>query len=134
MSRAALLYSIAAIVSRAIRGEGVDLSFEGYRLGREAPMLEGVPVALWSAAAAPCIRQTLCPRTAGDRHGFPLRFDLAWHLNAWCIGQCMGLFSGFFVRPSPRPGALTLPTIACRPRRRGHAGPSSSARRRCGIA
>ena len=24
-------------------------------------------------------------RTAGDRHGFPLRFDLAWHLNAWCI-------------------------------------------------
>jgi hypothetical protein len=32
---------------------------------------------------APCILQTLCPRTAGDRQGFPLRFDLAWHRNAW---------------------------------------------------
>jgi hypothetical protein len=26
---------------------------------------------------APCIRQTLHPRTAGDRHGFPVLLDLA---------------------------------------------------------
>jgi transposase-like protein len=38
------------------------------------------------------MRQTLWPLTAGDRHGFPVLFDLAWHRNAWCIGQlCMGL-------------------------------------------
>ena len=54
---------------------------------------------------APCIRQTLDPRTAGDRHGFPLRFDLAWHLNARRISKSMGLFLCFFVRPHPRRSA-----------------------------
>ena len=49
----------------------------------------------------PCIRQTLWPLTAGARHCSPLRFDLAWHRNAWCIGKCMGLFSIFSAHPSP---------------------------------
>jgi hypothetical protein len=31
-------------------GKGLNFSFQGCRLGREAPMLEGVPVALGSAA------------------------------------------------------------------------------------
>ena len=41
-------------------------------------MLQAVPVLPFGAPPpAPCIRQTLCPLTAGDRHGFPLRFDVA---------------------------------------------------------
>jgi hypothetical protein len=27
------------------------------------------------------------PRTDGAWHCSPLRFDLAWHLDAWCIGS-----------------------------------------------
>jgi hypothetical protein len=51
---------------------------------------------------APCIRQTLDPRTAGTWHRSPLRFDFARHRNAWCIGQrCMRLFSIFSAHPSP---------------------------------
>jgi hypothetical protein len=57
---------------------------------------------LGAPPAAPCIRQTLCPRTAGARHWNPLRFDLAWHLDAWCISKSMGLNLRFFGRPSPR--------------------------------
>jgi hypothetical protein len=38
---------------------------------------------------------------AGARHCSPLRFDLAWHRNAWCIGKCLGLFSIFSAHPSP---------------------------------
>ena len=65
---------------------------------------------------APCIRQTLDPRTAGARQCSPLRFDLAQHLDAWCIGQCMGLFLHFLGRPSPRSRSADiadhgLPTI-----------------------
>ena len=48
------------------------------------------------------MRQTLDPRTAGAWHCSPLLFDRARHLNAWCIGKCMGLFLRFFVRPYPR--------------------------------
>src|SRR5208337_2697585 len=59
------------------------------------------PLPLGAPPAAPCIRQTLCPRTAGARHCSPLLFDLAWHLDAWCIGMGMGLFSCFCGRPSP---------------------------------
>ena len=33
--------------------EGADLSLQLEPLGREAAMLKGVPVALWSAAASP---------------------------------------------------------------------------------
>jgi len=47
-------------------------------------MLEGVPVAPGSPATpAPFGR----PRTAGAWHCSPLRFDLAWHRNAWCISN-----------------------------------------------
>jgi hypothetical protein len=59
---------------------------------------------LGAPPAAPCIRQTLCPRTAGARHWNPLRFDLAWHLDARCIGQCMGLNLRFFASPYPLRG------------------------------
>jgi hypothetical protein len=37
----------------------------------------------------------------GARHWNPLRFDLAWHLNAWCISKSMGLSLRFFARPHP---------------------------------
>src|ERR1700733_13433823 len=50
---------------------------------------------------APCIRQTLDPRTAGAWHLSPLRFDLAWHRNAWCISKSMGLILRFFAHPHP---------------------------------
>src|SRR5271169_4668150 len=52
---------------------------------------------------APCIRHTSAPRTAGARHGNPVRFDLAWHRNARCMSNllCMGLISAFFRRPYP---------------------------------
>ena len=46
-----------------------------------------------------------CPRaTAGDWHWNPLRFDLAWHLNAWCISKSMGLILRFFCAPTPWAG------------------------------
>src|SRR5271168_4496619 len=50
---------------------------------------------------APCIRHTSAPRTAGARHGNPLRFDFAWQRNARCISKCMRLLSTFFARPAP---------------------------------
>jgi hypothetical protein len=50
---------------------------------------------------APCIRQTLDPLTAGERHWFPLRLDLAWHLNARCICKSIGLNLRVFARPYP---------------------------------
>jgi hypothetical protein len=31
----------------------------------------------------------------------PLRFDLAWHLNAWRISKSMGLILHFFPHPHP---------------------------------
>ena len=63
-------------------------------------MLQRVLIAPWSPA--PCIRHTSAPRAAGDWHWNPLRFDFAWHLDACCISKSMGLFFGFFARPSPR--------------------------------
>jgi hypothetical protein len=80
--------------------KGLNLSFHGVRLGGGAAMLQGVLLPLGAPAPAPCIRQTLL--TAGAWHRNPLRFDLAWHLNAWCIGQCMGFSSDFFRAPTPR--------------------------------
>src|SRR6476619_1484744 len=52
---------------------------------------------------APCIRQTLQPRTAGARHGFPVRFDLALQRGApWAL--CMGLMViSFWYLPPPPP-------------------------------
>ena len=52
----------------------------------------------------PCIRHT--SRTAGARHGNPLRFDFAWQRNARCISKCMGLISGFSARPAPLGGRV----------------------------
>src|ERR1700683_3163780 len=59
---------------------------------------------------APCIRHTSAPRTAGARHGNPLRFDFAWQRNARCMFNllCMGLFSGFFARPAPLGGRVDI--------------------------
>src|SRR5258707_1065368 len=54
---------------------------------------------------APCIRQTRQPRTAGARHGFPVRFDLALHRGAsWAL--CMGLMliSISYLPPPPLGG------------------------------
>jgi hypothetical protein len=39
--------------------KGADLSFQGKPLGREVPVLEGVPVALGAPPLGPCIWQTL---------------------------------------------------------------------------
>ena len=50
-------------------------------------MLQRVPIAVRCPATGACIRQTLCPRTAGAQHRSPLRFDLARPFpqlsNAW---------------------------------------------------
>jgi hypothetical protein len=51
---------------------------------------------------APCILQTLDPRTAGARHWSPLRFDLAGHLDARRISKSMRLNSNFFGCPYPQ--------------------------------
>src|SRR5271157_4951897 len=51
----------------------------------------------------------LDPRTAGARHCKPLRFDLARHLDARCIGQCMGLNLRFFAHPHPLEGRVDVP-------------------------
>jgi hypothetical protein len=90
--RLPLRYSIAAIVSRAIRARALICLFMARPSAVNSPCFKAFPLPWGAPPPAPCIRQTLWPRTAGDRHDSPLRFDLAWHLNAWCIGQlCMGL-------------------------------------------
>ena len=75
-------------------------------------MLQGVPVVLGSPA--PVHSADAMSRHRWRLAPFPLRFDLAWHLDAWCIGQCMGLNLRFFARPTPS-GVLTLPMIAWPP-------------------
>ena len=73
------------------------------------PCFKAFLLPLGAPPPAPCIRQTLDPRTAGAWHRSPLRFDLAWHLNAWCIGKlCMGLILGFFPRPYPLGGRIDV--------------------------
>jgi hypothetical protein len=67
--------------------KGLNFSFQGDRLCAEVPMLEGVPVAPGCAAAGTVHSADEDPRTAGARHRSPLRFDLAWHLDAWCISR-----------------------------------------------
>ena len=47
------------------------------------------------------MRHTVQPLTAGDRHGFPVRFDRAWQRFALCMFQCMGLMLRFCCTPSP---------------------------------
>jgi hypothetical protein len=82
--------------------EGLNFSLQGARLGRIKPVLEGVPVALGSAPAGAVHSADARPLTAGAWHCSPLRFDLAWHRNAWRIGKlCMGLILRFSARPYP---------------------------------
>jgi hypothetical protein len=62
-----------------------------------------LPIGAPLPGAPPCILQQRFPRTAGDRHGFPLRV-LAWHRGAMfmCDGPwCMGLFLQFLGAPTP---------------------------------
>jgi len=49
------------------------------------------------------------PRTAGAGHRSPLRFDLAWHLDAWCISNSMGLNLRFFCAPYPLGRGVDIP-------------------------
>jgi len=80
-------YSIAAIVSRAIRARAAISLLKSSASAVVVPCFKAFLLPLGAPPAAPCIRQTLDPRTAGDRHCSPLLFDLAWHLDARCIGQ-----------------------------------------------
>ncbi len=101
MSRFASRYSIAAIVLRAIRTSAVTSFFEAQRLGVNSPCFRAFLLPLGAPPEAPCIRQTLCSCTAGARYRRPLRFDLAWHRDAWRISKSRGLFLRFFFRPYP---------------------------------
>src|SRR3954464_4110379 len=70
--------------------------FSAFRLPSGAP-LPGAP---------PCILQRRFPRTAGDRHGFPLRVR-APHLDAWFIRDGSwrtGLIFAFPCHPTPLDG------------------------------
>jgi hypothetical protein len=51
---------------------------------------------------APCIRQTLQPRTAGARQRFPVRFDLALHRGAaWALCKGLMVISIWYLPPPP---------------------------------
>jgi hypothetical protein len=71
--RASVLFDCGHRLARH-PGEGVNLLFDGQRLGCEF-MAFRLP--LGAPPPAPCILQTSWPRTAGAWHGFPLRFDRA---------------------------------------------------------
>jgi hypothetical protein len=83
-------YSIAPKVSRAIRERALICFFRANPSAVNSPCLRAFRLPRGAPPPAPCIRQTLWSRTAGDRQGFPLRFDLAWHRNAWCISNKRG--------------------------------------------
>jgi len=58
---------------------------------------------------APCIRHTSRPRMAGARHHSPLRFDLAWNLNAWCHSPTVhGVDPPIFCAPYPLGGRIDV--------------------------
>ena len=95
------VYSIAPKVSRAIRERAKTSLLRAIDSALKSPCLMAFLLPQGAPPAAPCIRHTSRPRMAGARHCSPLRFDLAWHLDARCIGQCMGLFSIFSAHPSP---------------------------------
>jgi hypothetical protein len=95
--------------------EGADLSFQGDRLGGEAPMLKCVPIATGSPAAGP-----VHPADARSPHRrrsalkpAPLRFGVA--SRRLVHRPVPGVEPPFFSAPTPSVGALTLPTIACPP-------------------
>jgi hypothetical protein len=101
-------YSIAAIVSRAKRARAVARRFRASVSAELAPCFRAFLLPFRAPPPAPCIRQTLCPRTEGARHWNPLLFDLAWHLGARRISKSMGLFLRFFVRPYPLGGRVDV--------------------------
>jgi hypothetical protein len=94
-------YSIAPIVARVIRVRAAIGRFGARASAVKSPCFRAFLLPLGAPPVAPCIRHTSRPRTAGARHCSPLRFDLARHLDARCIGQCIGLFSIFSAHPSP---------------------------------
>ena len=84
-------YSIAPMVSRAMRARALICLLRATTSAAKSPCLRALQLPLGAPPRAPCIRQTSRPRMAGAWHRSPLRFDLARHLNAWCISKCMGL-------------------------------------------
>jgi len=86
--------------SRALISRLKPMACAVYRPLRRAFWLPtGAPLPL----APPCILHRRFPRTAGDRHGVPLRVR-APHRGAWFIGDSswrMGLFLRFLGVPSP---------------------------------
>ena len=91
----------------AIRARALICLFSSSPSAVNPPCLRAFRLRLGAPPPAPCIRQTLWPRIAGAWHGDPLLFDLAWHHNARRISKSMGLFSGFFVPPSPLGAGLS---------------------------
>src|SRR3954453_4255540 len=66
-----------------------------------------LPIGAPLPAAPPCILQRRFPRTAGDRHGFPLRVR-APHRGAGFVADGswrVGLFLAFRRHPTPLDGA-----------------------------
>jgi hypothetical protein len=95
-------YFIASKVLCAIRARARTCLLRASDSAEHAPFFRAFLLPSGAPPRAPCIRQTLCPRTAGARHCNPLRFESARHLGARCISKSMGLFSCFFVHPPPR--------------------------------
>ena len=61
MSRSASLYSIAAVVSRAISSEGMNLFPQRERLAVKPPCFKAFLLPLGAPPAAPYIRHTYAP-------------------------------------------------------------------------
>jgi hypothetical protein len=83
-------------------GERLNFPVHRARFGRMRPVFQRVAITPWRTAARAMHAADAIARTAGDWHGFPLRFDLARHLDARRICKSMGLFLRFFSRPYPR--------------------------------
>ena len=107
-----LLYSIASIRLSGYPGKGLNFSFQRQASWRQNfSVLDSVPIAPGSPAAGPVhptdARSPDCRRSA--RLPAPLRFGRR-HLDARCIGKCMGLILRFSAPLPPSAGALTLPS------------------------
>ncbi len=83
-------YPIAAIALRAIRARAAIPFLKSIDSAVNSPCFSAFLLPLGAPPAAPCIRHTLAPLTAGARHCNPLRFDLARHRNARRISKSMG--------------------------------------------
>jgi len=58
--------------------DGLDKPSRFAKFGRVfTRLVVAVRFALWRPAASPCMRHTAQPLTAGDWHGFPVRFERA---------------------------------------------------------